>query len=52
VECDPKGAGAEPSRCERAGVRRYPTWTVGGQRFEGVMSVDELARASGFPGPK
>jgi hypothetical protein len=48
VECDPKGVGADPPRCERAGVRRYPTWLVGGQRHEGVMSVDDLARASGF----
>jgi hypothetical protein len=33
-------------------VRRYPTWIVGGQRFEGVMSVDDLARASGFTAAK
>jgi len=48
VECDPKGAGADPQRCERVGVRRYPTWIVRGERYEGVLSLDELARASGF----
>jgi hypothetical protein len=30
------------------GIRRYPTWIVRGQRYEGVLSLDELARASGF----
>jgi hypothetical protein len=48
VECDPRGVGAQPARCDQAGVRKYPTWMIGGQRYEGVMSVDDLARASGF----
>jgi len=30
-------------------VRRYPTWVIGDQRFEGVMALDDLARASKFP---
>jgi uncharacterized membrane protein len=50
VECDPRGWRPRPDLCERAGVRRYPTWTVGGHRYEGVLSLDELARASGFRG--
>jgi hypothetical protein len=29
-------------------VRRYPTWLIAGQRYEGVLALDELARASGF----
>jgi hypothetical protein len=29
-------------------VRRYPTWLVGGRRYEGVLTLDELARASSF----
>jgi hypothetical protein len=45
VECDPKGLGARPDRCERAAVRRYPTWTTGPQRFEGVLTLGELASA-------
>ncbi|MBI4246498.1 MAG: hypothetical protein HY728_10210 [Candidatus Rokubacteria bacterium] len=42
--------GARPDRCAEAGVRRYPTWVVGGRRLEGVLTLDELAAASGFPG--
>jgi hypothetical protein len=29
-------------------VRKYPTWMIRGTRYEGVMSRDDLARASGF----
>jgi hypothetical protein len=49
VECDPNGRDADSGRCDRIGVRAYPTWTVGGRRFEGVMTLSDLARASSFP---
>jgi len=48
VECDPRGVNPDPARCDRAAVRRYPTWLIAGNRYEGVMPLDELARASGF----
>jgi uncharacterized membrane protein len=51
VECDPRGVGARPDLCSLVGVRAYPTWVVGGQRREGVLSLEELARLSGFSGP-
>lgn len=49
VECDPKGPNAQPERCERAGVRVFPTWDIGGSRREGVQSLEALAEASGLP---
>ncbi len=48
MECDPKGVNARPDRCERIGVKAYPTWLVGGERREGVLSLDELAELSKF----
>jgi glutaredoxin len=48
VECDAKGANAQTERCERAGVRAFPTWVIGGERREGMQSLEELARVSGF----
>lgn len=51
VECDPRGAGARPDLCTVAGVRSYPTWVVGNRRHEGILSLDELARMSGYSGP-
>jgi len=32
-------------------VRAYPTWIVGGERYEGVLTLDRLAEASRFAGP-
>jgi len=50
VECDPRGIAPDPARCERANVRRYLTWIIAGQRYEGVMALEELAQASGWEG--
>ena len=47
VECDKTEGGRE--RCEKAGIRAYPTWVLGDQRVEGVQSLEELRRWSGFP---
>jgi hypothetical protein len=51
VECDPRGARPRPDVCDKAGVRKYPTWVVGGRKYEGVMGLPELAEASGYRGP-
>lgn len=51
VECDPRGAGAQPQVCLAHQVRAYPTWEVGGQRIEGVLDLRALARLSGYPAP-
>jgi hypothetical protein len=29
-------------------VRKYPTWIIAGKRYEGLMTLAELASASGF----
>ena len=29
-------------------MRAYPTWVIGGQVYEGVMSLDKLAELSKF----
>ena len=51
VECDAAGAGARPDLCTQANVRTFPTWTIGGNRREGVTSLDTLATLSGFTPP-
>jgi uncharacterized membrane protein len=51
VECDPRSPRGQPAVCARAGVRAYPTWVIGGQRFEGVMPLADLARLSGYRPP-
>ncbi|MDR7538249.1 MAG: vitamin K epoxide reductase family protein [Armatimonadota bacterium] len=51
IECDPRGVAAQPQACISAGIRAYPTWDIGGKRYEGFLSLDELARLSGYPPP-
>ena len=29
-------------------MRAYPTWVIGGQKYEGVLSLDRLAELSKF----
>jgi hypothetical protein len=48
VECDKQPEQRE--RCQAAGIQAYPTWVRGNERREGVLSLDELKRWSGFQG--
>ena len=45
------GREARPDLCTIAGVRNYPTWVIGNRRHEGILTLEELARISGFAGP-
>ena len=46
VECDRTDAGRE--RCQAAMIQAYPTWVRGQERREGMLSLEELARWSGW----
>lgn len=46
LECEKEEA--ERQRCNAAGIRAYPTWIKGGERREGVLSLEELQRWSGY----
>ena len=49
MECDPTGDRKTINeRCVKAEVRAYPTWYIGGQKYEGVMSLDQLGDLSKF----
>lgn len=49
VECDPKGENPNPKLCNEKGIKLYPTWEIKGKRYEGVLSLDQLAALTGFP---
>lgn len=51
VECDSRASDGQPSVCAKAGVRAFPTWEIAGQKLEGVLSLEDLARLSGYPSP-
>ncbi|MDQ7820824.1 MAG: vitamin K epoxide reductase family protein [Armatimonadota bacterium] len=49
IECDPRSPQGRPDLCAAAGIRAYPTWDIGGRRYEGVLSLEDLAALSGYP---
>ena len=46
LECEKGAAGQQ--RCSQAGIRAYPTGIKGGERREGVLTLEELKRWSGY----
>lgn len=48
VECDPKGANANPDECTAAGIEGYPTWIYQGQQYSGAQSLSQIAKIVGF----
>ena len=52
IECDANGKNPQPDLCRAAGITGYPTWSVNGQVYTGSQSLENLAQASGYTGPK
>jgi hypothetical protein len=46
VECEKTEE--QRKRCQTLGIAAYPTWVQGGQRLEGVQSLQQLGQWSGF----
>ena len=42
----------QPKVCERAGVKGFPTWSIGGKLDPGVKKLAKLAKLSGYQGSK
>jgi uncharacterized membrane protein len=51
IECDNRSPAGKQAVCVAAGVRAFPTWDIGGRRHEGVLSLEELARLTGYAPP-
>jgi uncharacterized membrane protein/glutaredoxin len=52
VECAPEGRDAKPEACQAAKIKGFPTWIINGQSYSGVQSLEELAKASNYTGPR
>jgi hypothetical protein len=48
VECEKTEEQRE--RCGKVRIAAYPTWVMGSERLEGVQTLDDLRRWSGFGG--
>jgi hypothetical protein len=46
INCEEK-----PDLCADAGVHRYPTWEINGQKYERGFPLNELAQLSNYSGP-
>jgi glutaredoxin len=46
VECEKKPEQRE--RCQALGIQAYPTWVLGNERREGVLTLEELKSWSGY----
>ncbi len=51
IECDQRSPVGQPAVCLERQIRAFPTWEIAGQRVEGVLSLENLARLSGYPQP-
>lgn len=61
VECDPAGQNPQTAACQAAAPQvqqqtgqnfGYPTWEVNGKYYTGTQTLQELADASGYQGPR
>jgi len=51
VECSPSGqSGPSAEVCRTEGIKSYPTWVINGKHIEEVMTLKQLADATGFQG--
>lgn len=52
IECDPRGTNARPDLCRKAGVRAFPTWEIKGKKYEGMLTLQQLAAISDYRGQR
>jgi uncharacterized membrane protein/glutaredoxin len=49
IECSPGGQNSpQAGECRTAQIQSYPTWIINGKRIEEVLSLKQLAEATGF----
>ncbi len=50
VECSRSGPDPDPALCAAKNIKSYPTWEIGGEFHQGVRSLEQLGRISGYSG--
>jgi len=51
IECDARSPVGQPGVCVAARIRAFPTWDINGRRYEGVLSLAQLAQLTGYRPP-
>ncbi|NEQ30462.1 MAG: vitamin K epoxide reductase family protein [Leptolyngbya sp. SIO4C5] len=53
VECDPQGVNPQTDLCQSVSqIQGFPTWEINGEFYSGTQSLETLADASGYEGPR
>ncbi|MCG6134200.1 MAG: hypothetical protein MET45_05990 [Nostoc sp. LLA-1] len=52
IECAADSPQGQPEVCKAANITGFPTWIINGQSYSGVQNLDELAKVSGYTGPR
>ncbi|PPJ61643.1 vitamin K epoxide reductase family protein [Cuspidothrix issatschenkoi] len=52
VECAGNSPKGKPELCTAANIQGFPTWIINGKSYSGVQNLDELAKITGYTGPK
>lgn len=52
IECAADGKNAKPQACIDAGVKAFPSWEINGKMTSGIKTLEELADATGYQGPR
>ena len=50
VECSRSGPDPNPALCAAKNIKSYPTWEIGGAFHQGVKTLEQLGRISGYSG--
>ena len=50
VECSRSGPDPDPALCATKNIKSYPTWEIGGEFHQGVKTLEQLGRISGYSG--
>lgn len=52
IECAKDGPNAQTQACIDAEVQAFPSWQINGQLTSGIKTLEELADATGYQGPR
>ncbi|HYW18986.1 MAG TPA: vitamin K epoxide reductase family protein [Nodularia sp. (in: cyanobacteria)] len=52
VECAGDSPKGQPEVCQAAKIEGFPSWIIKGQIYSGVQNLDQLAKISGYTGPR
>jgi len=50
IECDQRGVNPQRQLCIDKKIRAYPTWEIGGEFYEGALTLEQLANLSRYRG--